>query len=118
MKNGILNILNGIKESWLEIPRSVRFWNLLVIAIVIGVYLTSVEGFVLIFIFGTIGAASIFADEREIKNNLWIFAMPITWVFILIGLFVLICQFIYRKYIIGFNQWMDNRNQKDEVESI
>ena len=118
MKNIILNILKGIKESWLEIPRSVRFWNLLVIAIVIGVFTTSAEGFTLIFIFGTVGTISIFLEEREIKNNLWIFAMPITWVFLIIGLFVLIWEFIYKRYIIRFNQWIDNKDQKDEVEPI
>ena len=118
MKNIILNILKGIKESWLEIPRSVRFWNLLVIAIVIGVFTTSAEGFTLIFIFGTVGTISIFLEEREIKNNLWIFAMPITLVFLIIGLFVLIWEFIYKRYIIRFNQWIDNKDQKDEVEPI
>jgi len=118
MKNGILNLLKGIKESWIEIPRSVRFWNLLVIAIVIGVYLTSVEGSVLIFILGTFGTVAIFVDERDIKNNLWILTMPITWLFILIGLFGLSWEFIYKRYIIRFNQWMDNKNQKDEAEPI
>jgi phosphotransferase system glucose/maltose/N-acetylglucosamine-specific IIC component len=118
MKNIILNILSGIKESWIEIPRSVRFWNLLVIAIVIGVFMTSAEGSVVIFFLGTIATFSIFWEEREIKNNLWIFAMPITWAIILIGLFVFICEFIYKRYITRFNQWMDNKDQKEEVESI
>lgn len=118
MKNIILNILKGIKESWVEIPRSVRFWNLLIIAIVIGVFMTSIEGSVCIFLFGTVATVSTVWEEREIKNNLWIFAMPITWVVLIIAIFYLICEFIYKRYITRFNQWMDNKDQKDEVESI
>jgi hypothetical protein len=111
-------MLEGIKESWTEIPRSVRFWNLLVIAIVIGVFMTSIKGSVLIFIFGTVGAYYIILSESEIKNNLWVFAMPITWVLLIIGLFYLIFEFIYKRYITRFNQWMDNKDQKGGVESI
>ncbi len=110
MKNKILNVLSGIKESWGEIPRSVRFWNLLVISIVIGVFMTSVEGSILIFCLGTIATVTIFVEERDLENNLWVFSMPITWVILIIAIFTLICEFIYKRYITRFNRWMDSKD--------
>lgn len=115
MKEKIYKIVKGtwtvIKEGWADMPTSVKFWNLLLVAALIIVGILSLELLALLMLFGSAIAVAMFFDQADIENHLWIWLMPITWLLILLGIIVGVGIFINERLIQRFNKWLDSKKQ-------
>lgn len=93
-------------HNWDSIPKSVRFWNVLLILglVVIGIF--TWELLAILLALGSVLTVALSLDDAT-KNHLWIAFMPITW-FCVIG--ISICVLLYKLYkitIVPFNNWIN-----------
>lgn len=104
-----MKIINKLRDSWNDIPNSVKFWNvlLLLILVVIGIYSTELLGVVLVI--GSLLAWAVIVDGFNIEDHLWIWFTPFMWLISVIGLIIVLVMFISTKTIEPFNDWLNNR---------
>ena len=109
MKERPKAIFAGIKESWDETPNSVKFWNgLLVFAIIIaGIILP--ETLIVVFSLGSLITLALFLDQDHIEKHLWIWIMPITWLFVIAAIVIGGGYLLYKNTIAKFNDWLDKK---------
>jgi hypothetical protein len=107
-------ILKEIGEEWEKIPNSVKFWNSLVLLLLISVGLYSINTLVILWVIGSLLTIATIIENIHTDKHLWVFLMPITWFFILIGLFIMACMFIYERTISRFNNWLDSKGEDSE----
>lgn len=93
---------------------SIIFWNSLGLIILIASYFI-IDGLLpSLLIMGSIISMAIFIDDDDdlIKKHLWIFLMPITWIFG-IGLIVILLFIWFEDNVIfKFNKWLNKKFNK------
>lgn len=110
----IMKIINALREGWGEIPNSVKFWNGLVLLILIGVGVYNIEVLGVVLAFGSLLAWAVIVDNNNTEDHLWIWFTPFMWVISLIALIVLFGMFISSKTIAPFNEWLDKKKGDEE----
>lgn len=108
-----------------KVKPSTIFWNFLFILslIIIGIFqwqiLVGIELFLCLiimgmYVFGELDAPDKNDSSLAINNNFWIFAVPITWLFFLIGFTSLLILLAYNNTILKFNKYLDKKFSKYE----
>jgi hypothetical protein len=109
--------LKEIRKEWKKIPNSVKFWNSLVLLLLISVGLYSIDVLYVVLFIGSFLAIATIINGHDVDKHFWMFFMPITWFFIFVGLLGMIGLFVYEKNIARFNEWLDSEKEgpKDDV---
>ncbi len=94
-------------------PNSVKFWNSVVILGLIASGFVSLDLLAMLFFIGSFLSLAIILQGDE-ENHYWMFGMPLVWLFVIIGLFVVLCEFIKERFILKFNAWLDREKTKDK----
>jgi hypothetical protein len=102
-----MNIKKELIESWNEIPNSIKFWNGLVLLLLIIVGIVNMELLYVLLSFGSLLTLGIMIDGDDSKHHLWMILMPITWLLIFLSLIIGLFYFFYLKVIIPFNDWLN-----------
>ena len=93
-------------KDFKKAPKSVKFWNLLVLTILVTTGVFSIELLAIELIFGSIFTIGLVAED-EVDNNFWIILMPITWVLGIVGGIIILSAFLYKNIVEKFNNWID-----------
>jgi uncharacterized membrane protein YecN with MAPEG domain len=112
----IKNFFVEIGNDWKAIPRSVRFWNILLILSLIGLGLYNLDLLYIALGIGSILTIGMVMDgetDGETDNHIWILFMPITWCCIALVGIGAIFYGIYKITIEPFNRWL-NKEKTDE----
>lgn len=103
----IYDEVKKIKQNWLALPKSVRFWNLLALFSLITIGIISYELLVVVWIFASIFIVAKAIDGDITENDVWMWFIPITWCVIALGIIGGILYLIYMNTIVRFNAWLD-----------
>ena len=101
-----------VREFWDETPNSVKFWNGLILLILIGSGIYSLEALGVLMVFGSLLTIALLAEGGNTNQNIWIFFMPISWFILLFGLVIATSLYINNNVIVPFNKWL-NKNTKN-----
>lgn len=110
----IKEIVVDIGKDFKEIPNSVKFWNCLLLILLMGAGVYSTFLLKVLLVMGSILAIAISIDGDDLSKHLWILFMPITWGVILLGLAIWGTIYLYSISIARFNRWLDGEN--DAIE--
>jgi 4-hydroxybenzoate polyprenyltransferase len=102
-----MNIKKELIEGWNETPNSVKFWNSLVLLLLIIVGIINMGLLYILLSFGSLLALGIMIDGDDSKHHLWMFLMPITWLLIFLSIIIGLFYFFYLKVITPFNDWLN-----------
>lgn len=94
-----------MKKDFMNALRSVKFWNFLVLVILIITGIFNIDFLVVELVIGSILAMAIIA-ENEVDNNFWIIFMPSVWFLAAIGGLIIIGMFFYN-LVEKFNKYLD-----------
>ena len=105
------SLLSNISSEWKSIPRSVRFWNILLILSLVGLGFYDLEFLTIALFFGSIMTIALVIDG-ETEKHPWIILIPITlFCLAIMGIGALFFK-IYKITIEPFNNWLNNKNDK------
>ena len=96
-----------IWKDFKKIPNSVKFWNFLLLILLVGSGVYSTFLLKVLLCIGSILAIAFSIDGDDLSKHLWILFMPITWGVILLTLCIIGMTYIYSKTITRFNAWLD-----------
>lgn len=110
LKKFFVNCYNEI----CAMDRSVRFWNgLLLVVLILSIFLCP-PIFMIFQCFGSIIALAIIFDGNMEKEDLWMFYTVVPWFgLLLVGIGYSI-YFVYKHTILRFNKWLNNKTDEDE----
>lgn len=95
-----------MKKDFINASNSVKFWNFMVLVLLIITGIFSIELLVCELFIGSILAIGLALDGDE-DSNFWIMLMPTIWFCLLVAGIVLLLVFIYKKVVVRFNNWLD-----------
>lgn len=110
----IKEMMIDIWKEFKKIPNSVKFWNCLLLILLVGVGVHSTFLLNVLLVMGSILAIAVSIDGDDLSNHLWVLFMPITWGVILLGLAIWGTVYLYSISIARFNRWLDGEN--DAIE--
>ena len=110
----IMKIINALRDGWNGIPNSVKFWNGLVLLILIGVGVYSMTVLGVIWAFGSLLALAVLIDGVDTEEHLWMYFMPLMWFLFVLALVLSLGVFIHHKTVVPFNEWLNKK--KDDGE--
>lgn len=100
-----------MKETWerfKEIPRSVKFWNFLLLgAVALLSIFQGVEFIYLFWFIGSIASLALAMDSNGLDDHLWIWFTPLLWIILIVGVIVEAGA----KQIKRFNSWLDKKEK-------
>jgi hypothetical protein len=102
-----MNIKKELIESWNEIPNSIKFWNGLVLLLLIIVGIINMDILYILISLGSLLTLGIMIDGDDSKHHLWIILMPVTWLLIFLMLIGGLFFLLYLKVITPFNDWLN-----------
>jgi hypothetical protein len=102
-----MNIKKGMVETWNVVPNSVKFWNGLVLLLLIIVGIINMDFLYILLGIGSILSIGIMIDGDNTQEHLWMILMPISWLFIFLLLIGGLFGLIYLKIITPFNDWLN-----------
>jgi uncharacterized BrkB/YihY/UPF0761 family membrane protein len=102
-----MNIKKELIEVWNETPNSIKFWNGLLLLLLIIVGIINMGLLYILLFFGSLLTLGIMIDGDDSKHHLWMFLMPITWLLIFLSLIIGLFYFFYLKVITPFNDWLN-----------
>jgi hypothetical protein len=108
-----MKIIDTLRGGWNEIPNSVKFWNGLVLLILIGVGIYSMEVLGVIWAFGSLLALAVLIEGVDTEEHLWMYFMPLMWFLFVLALVISLGVLIHHKTVVPFNEWLD-KNKGDE----
>jgi hypothetical protein len=98
-------------KDWKNEPGSVKFWNLIVLLILVLSPIFSLELFYAELLLGSIIDLGFLIDnDRDGDSHYWIMLMPLTWVLFIISLIAIGVGFS----ISYFNSWLDKIFNKEK----
>ena len=107
----IKNLPIAIKETFTgffsEFSNSTLFWNGLIYLIFIIIACINIEAAGIISAFGSLMYFAACLDGAENEYVLWSPLTFLFWIFVLLMLFIYVCEFIAMHTIIPFNKWLD-----------
>jgi hypothetical protein len=100
------NFLQEIKQDFIEVPNSVKFWNGMVL---LGLIISGIFSLELLAFEWFIGSIILLAMviDGDLDNQLWGMFMPLTWFCLLLVGVGFLLYFIYKNTILEFNDWLD-----------
>ena len=110
----IKEIVVDIGKDFKEIPNSVKFWNCLLLILLMGAGVYSSFLLKVLLVIGSILAIGFTIDEDDLSEHPWVLFMPITWCVILFGLAIWGTIYLYSISIARFNRWLDGENNAIE----
>ena len=109
MKAIFNRISKDIQEGWRETPNSVKFWNAIFVLVIIITGIILPEALIVIFVVGSLITIGLFLDQENIDKHLWIWFMPITWLFAIVAITIGCFYLLYENSIAKFNDWLDKK---------
>lgn len=106
-----MKILNNIRKEWNKVPNSTKFWNGLILLILICVGIYNIGFLGLLLGLGSLVAIALIIDGDYVDGHLWIWFTPIMWFLSLFGLVVFCGVIIYGNTIVPFNNWLDKTKE-------
>lgn len=109
--NKIKKFFIGVKEKLIEAhnetPNSSKFWNAVVLVVLVesGFFDLGLLG--LLLIVGSLITLFLLISEIDIRDHYWILLMPVIWV---ISIIAALSAFSL-KWIRRFNSWMDRKDE-------
>lgn len=108
-----MKIINKLRDSWNDIPNSVKFWNGLVLLILIVIGVIDIEILSGVLLLGSILAVGVFLDGKS-DSNPWIWFTPVIWILLLFASIFHLCDYIGEKIIEPFNDWLNKKSDKED----
>ena len=125
------NIFKKIRNKFIEIPTSIKFWNGLVfLELIIFGIISPFFIFPILLVFGSVLDVALFMIDNDegLDNHYWAYVMPLTIIFILFCFIYALFYNIFNFLLEGlekFNLWLNkpkiiknNINPKRELKSI
>jgi hypothetical protein len=99
-------VLLSIREDLSNTPNSVKFWNFMVLIVLVVSGLFSLDLLFFEWLIGSVITFAIVVDGNE-RNQFWMFFMPLTWGCMLFVGCGALMYLIYKNTILKFNSWLD-----------
>lgn len=107
-----MRIKNNLIKEWNSIPNSVKFWNGLLLLILIGFGIYNIELLFAVLLFASLLAFFVLLDVDDFSIHIWVWFTPFAWSILIIGSIIVLVRFISTKTILPFNDWLNKKRDE------